>query len=254
MQRRERQRDQQRTAPAPRAARAPSARRRRCAAPTSGTVAWTQRHDSASTRAKWPSSTIIGSSTVAASLAGCHCAGPFFSAVGDFGRHVVLVVLGEHGRGDEGAVGVAAAFDHHALALAEQVGQRAGDRSRGRRGLPSVTRNSTVWPSASRCDAALLDQAADAHAPAAGTFMVAEIGRAVEEDEIVAERASAPAPRRPASVASPAEHDTEPPALARHRALAGARASSRSSSRSAAAIARQALSATSPPAPASATA
>ena len=46
--------------------------------------------------------------------------------LGDFGGHVVLVVLGEHGVGEEAARRHRAAFGHHALALAEEVGKNAG--------------------------------------------------------------------------------------------------------------------------------
>jgi predicted hotdog family 3-hydroxylacyl-ACP dehydratase len=53
--------------------------------------------------------------------------------VGDLRRHVGLVMLGQHLLGIEHAVVADAALGHHALTLAEQVGQDAGvaDRYRG---------------------------------------------------------------------------------------------------------------------------
>ena len=45
--------------------------------------------------------------------------------VGDFLRHVVLVVLGQHGVGLEPAAGLERAFGDHALPFAEQVRQDA---------------------------------------------------------------------------------------------------------------------------------
>ncbi len=56
---------------------------------------------------------------------GCHT--PFcLQAVGDFLRHVILVVLGQHGVGLEDAVSRECAFRDDALLLAKQVRQDAG--------------------------------------------------------------------------------------------------------------------------------
>ena len=52
--------------------------------------------------------------------------------LGDFRRHVFLVMLGQDLVRHEAAVGLQAAFHHHPLALAEEIGQHAliGDRQR----------------------------------------------------------------------------------------------------------------------------
>ena len=52
--------------------------------------------------------------------------------VGGFGRHVVLVVLGQHFGGVEHAVGAELALRDHAFAFLEQVGQDAGVGDRDR--------------------------------------------------------------------------------------------------------------------------
>src|SRR5690606_24427167 len=88
-------------------------------APISGTTAWTSARTRARMRAKCPSSGIM------VSLA--QRGGGFLrllDGVRGLGRHVVLVVLGEHLGGLEHA-SFELALHHRALALLEQVGQRA---------------------------------------------------------------------------------------------------------------------------------
>src|SRR3546814_2074414 len=85
-------------------------------------------------------------------------------------RHIVLVVLGQHLAGDEGAVGVKVADGDDALPLAEEVRQDApvGDRHRLRTiGYPKGDAEAVGRPQ----HGALLDQAAKADA-------ALEIGRA----------------------------------------------------------------------------
>src|SRR5947209_12475970 len=45
----------------------------------------------------------------------------FLQGLDDLARHVVLVMLGQHRVGDEGAAGIDMAFGDHPLAFAEQV-------------------------------------------------------------------------------------------------------------------------------------
>ena len=136
---REGDRDEQRTAPAPPgrataihvgvAARGADQRQRRLAR---------ARRSSARQSANWPSSGIMcclagyRARSVWPLRAAC-CAR--FERLGGFGRHVVLVVLGQHLARDEHAVGAELALRDHALAFLEQVGKDAGvddrDRLRG---------------------------------------------------------------------------------------------------------------------------
>src|SRR5690606_39203913 len=100
-------------------------------APTSGTTTWNRAKPRASTRAKWPISAIM-----IRSLSG-HRRFPFallLQHLRHFGRHVVLVVLGQHTVGLERARDVQPAFGHDPLALAEKVREYAGIRDR-KRGL-----------------------------------------------------------------------------------------------------------------------
>ena len=122
------------------AGRIPSAEHRRAGAPTSGTH---RLHGSARsrarTRAKWPNSVIMAMRSVVAAGPGLLPAlgrrppvAARLQGLGDFRRHVFLVMLGQDLERREAAVGLQAAFDHHALALAEEIGQHAaiGDGQR----------------------------------------------------------------------------------------------------------------------------
>ena len=91
-------------------ARAPSSRRDPRAAPSDRHACRARAATpSASQRAKWPISGImalhfrIGSPDIVSASFGLPCCGAF-QRLGGFGRHVVLVVLGEHLAGDEHAV------------------------------------------------------------------------------------------------------------------------------------------------------
>ena len=79
------------------------------------------------------------------SLAWAFCAR--LSAFGGLGRHVVLVVLGQHLAGAEDAVGLELALRHHTFAFLEQVGKDAAYSSTGTVLAVSVTAKRTVTPS-----------------------------------------------------------------------------------------------------------
>ena len=65
--------------------------------------------------------------------------------IGDFARHVGLVVTGQHGVGLEHARRIEHALDH-ALTLAEQIGQNASIRDR-QDAARIATSKATDWPS-----------------------------------------------------------------------------------------------------------
>ena len=102
----ERERRPARTAAAPTAAPAPSSRAGSRAAPSIGMTPSTAATPSAIQSAKWPSSGIIGHfrSVRRDRLGQLRVALLGQRAFGGLGRHVVLVVLGEHFAGDEHAV------------------------------------------------------------------------------------------------------------------------------------------------------
>ena len=122
------ERDEQRTAPAPPAARAPSRRRCRCAAPASGRTACTSASGEGERRGRTVRARESWLAFVTRLL---RPSAPASTACGRLGRHVVLVVLGEHLARAEHAVGAELALRHHAFAFAEQVRQRCRDRPPG---------------------------------------------------------------------------------------------------------------------------
>ena len=102
-------------------------------------------------------------------------------AVGDLARHVVLVVLGEHAVGLEGAGLVERAFGHHALPFAEQIGQQALIRDRD--GVAAVGHREADLQVVAARDAAFLHQAAEADARARRDLLLDHVGRRIEEDD-----------------------------------------------------------------------
>src|SRR5581483_9066387 len=100
-----------------------------------------------------------------------------FQCVGDLGRHVFLVVLGEHAGGGEDSVVAEPAFGDYPLPLAEQVGQDAGIGDL-ERGLAVGDAEIDLAPVAMD-DAALFDEPADADAPPRRDVLCRQFARAV---------------------------------------------------------------------------
>ena len=101
-------------------------------APSSGSVPRISATSVARMRAKWPSSGIMSVTCLhlvvagrfAGLVRGAACLG-VTDCLGGFRRHVVLVVLGQHFAGGEGAVAGQLALGDDAFAFLEQVGQDA---------------------------------------------------------------------------------------------------------------------------------
>ena len=106
--------------------------------------------------------------------------------LGDLGGHVVLVVLGEHGVGEEAAGSVELAFGDHALALAEEVGEDAGVADGD--GLDGVGDGELDGRAGAALEAALGDEAAEADALAGRDVLLRHLLGRVEEDDGVAQR------------------------------------------------------------------
>src|SRR5688572_11697717 len=102
--------------------------------PHSGTANCTSDNPSASVRAKCPTSiSMMAIATASPLRLRALSALPMallLQRVGDFARHVALVVAGQHGVGLEHARRIEHALGHHALTLAEQIGQNAAIRDR----------------------------------------------------------------------------------------------------------------------------
>ena len=131
-----------------------------------------------------------------------------------FGRHIGFIVLGQHAGRTEGTL-LQLAFDHHALAFAEEIGHVAfiGDRQgRVAVGDFEIERHAVGF----FLHAAVLDEATDANIAPVGNMLGGNVRRAVEKDEIVAERRQHQRRRR-AEQSESAEHDVKPLALAGHR-------------------------------------
>ena len=105
--------------------------------------------------------------------------------LGDLRRHVVLIVLGEHAVGDEGALGRELALGDDALSFLEQVRQHAlvGDRHR----LQRIGDGELDLGAAAALHRALGDEAAETEALAAGDRLFGKIAGRVEEDDRIAQ-------------------------------------------------------------------
>jgi hypothetical protein len=107
----------------------------------------------------------------------------FLQRLGGFGRHVVLVVLGEHLAREEDAV-LQLPLRDHALAFLEQVGKDAFVADRdvlGRVGDDEVDARAFAL------DRALADEATEPERPGRRRFMAGDLRRRVEEDEVALE-------------------------------------------------------------------
>src|SRR5689334_4775992 len=123
-------------------------------APQSGSTVCATAITSASTKAKCPSSTIMGNWSL--------CGPPFAGLLqrrGDFRWHVFLVMLGQHGRGRETAIGSERSFDHHALIFTKEIGQHAAIDDSKR---VLLVGNAEAHVLAILAHAALLDEPAEA--------------------------------------------------------------------------------------------
>ena len=159
--------------------------------------------------------------------------------LGDFRGHVFLVMLGQDLIRLEAAVGLQAAFHHHALALAEEVGQHAliGD---GQRFLQIGHAEAGGHAIAILDHAALLHKPAEPHIPAHGRGLRHQIGGAVEEDDAAAQavedEAGGDGEHRHAD-----DHEEQAPALAGHLLTAFRRRCRRASSSASAASRRRSV-------------
>ena len=106
--------------------------------------------------------------------------------VGDLARHVILVVLGEHAVGLEGAGLIERAFGHHALPFAEQIGQQALIRDRD--GVAAVGHGKADLQVLAAGDAAFLHQPAETNARAGRDLLLDHVGRRIEEDDRILQR------------------------------------------------------------------
>src|ERR1041384_2902381 len=98
--------------------------------------------------------------------------------VGDFRRHVLLVVLGKDAAGDKDPVAAQFALGNNALALAEQIGQQTviHDLEFGLAvGHPESHPTAILF-----YQALVLDQPADANAPLRPDRLLGEIARSEE--------------------------------------------------------------------------
>src|SRR5581483_2820785 len=147
-----------------------------------GTVACTSAMHSATIRAKWPSSGIM-LFPYQCLLRFAHRLVRALDGVGCFGRHVILIVLGQHFLGVEYAVWAQLALRHHAFALLEQVGKDTGIAyGRTVRGVRyHELHRQAIGLS---CEAAGLHQAAQAERATLWGFMRSDLGRAVKENEV----------------------------------------------------------------------
>ena len=106
--------------------------------------------------------------------------------IGDFGRHVIFIMLGKHiGRG-EIAVLAKRSLGDDALPLAEEIGQHAaiGDGY----GLHEIGDIETQRRISEIFQRALFDKAAKPDSLAGFDTALHDIARAVEEDDVVAHR------------------------------------------------------------------
>src|SRR5690606_38223082 len=161
----------------------------RCA-PTSGRTPSASPRASATARAKCPSSTLMGSFSWVLRLrssARAHRMAGALEGVGRFGRHVVLVVLGEHlGRG-KAAVVVEPSLRDDAAAFLEEVGQDAGVADQD--GVVAV--RDPEGPAdavAGALETAGLDQPADPEVALGGRLALGHLRRRDEPGHVAAER------------------------------------------------------------------
>ncbi len=110
----------------------------------------------------------------------------FLQRLGDFGRHVVLVVLGQHLARGEDAVGAERALGDHALAFAEQVGQQAAIDHGHASAVRSVTLKRTSWPSFFTLPCSTRPPRRKCRSGA--SLLLGELARRIEEDDVVVQR------------------------------------------------------------------
>src|SRR3989338_3580642 len=108
----------------------------------------------------------------------------FLQCVGGLGRHIVLVVLGQHFFGVHHAIGLDLALRNHALAFLEQVRQDAFEYYRDAFMLVGDHKihRQTIHLA---LHAAFLDQAADAEAASVRGFIVKHLGRGEIQADIL---------------------------------------------------------------------
>src|ERR1700722_422008 len=110
----------------------------------------------------------------------------FLQGLDDLARHVILVVLGEHGVGRKGAPRLDMALGDHALPFAEQVGHDAAVADQNV--LVAVGHLEAELQIVAALQAAHLHHAAEAHALAWRGLVLGDIGRRIEEHDRVAQR------------------------------------------------------------------
>ncbi len=107
--------------------------------------------------------------------------------IGDVLRHIGLVMFGEHAIGAEGPAWIESTFGNHALPFAEKIRQKAAVCHR--HGTFAVGHLETNSEPVAAQNAALLHQAADAQARPGFDLLFHHLGRRIEEDDGVFERA-----------------------------------------------------------------
>src|SRR5262249_57000863 len=99
--------------------------------------------------------------------------------IGHFLRHVGFIVLGQDAVGAKGTLSVKSALGHYALTFPKQIRQQA--LIDDRHGAVSVGHRKANDETVAACDAALLDQTADANTDTGLDMFVDKIRRRVEE-------------------------------------------------------------------------
>src|SRR5262245_1071994 len=155
-------------------------------APQAGSAICTSATARARTTAKCPISMIMASLLGTVLGLGVLPQALLLQSLLDLGGHVPLVVLGEHTVGDEAAGGIELTFRHHALALAEEVGEYAGVADGD--GLDRVGDGEADGETLAALEAAFGNEAAEADALASGDLLGRHLGGRVEEDDGVAQR------------------------------------------------------------------
>src|SRR5215510_4953899 len=143
-------------------------------------------------------------------------------SVGDVLRHIGLVVLSEHAVGPKGTSRIEGAFGDHALPFAEKIRQQTliSDRNR----TLAVGHLKTDGKAVAAPNAALLHEAANADARARFDVFFHHVGRRIEEDDGLLERAEHQS-HREREHAERSTDEGEASLLAGHRAIPGAQPS-----------------------------
>src|SRR6516225_8172743 len=143
-------------------------------------------------------------------------------SIGDVLRHVGLVVLGEHAVGPKCTSRIEGAFGDHALPFAEKIRQQAliGDRDR----TLAVGHLETYGQAVAAPNAALLHEATDADARSRLDMFFDHVGRRIEEDDGLLERAEHQSHREREHTERGTD-EGEASLLAGHRAIPGAQPS-----------------------------